>query len=435
MKVTKWQQTVAEFSLEWKRCCFAQCRHDFWQDSLVKEATKHLWQPLSDFDYVLSVYSFLEGVNNGNLLPHLRPVYMAWRSPEQIRLHERYGLHGEDDSPSENTTSISHASRDNGSGAAASEYPLTRGQRLRVARICSDANWMLEGLRYWLDVFQVRRVAFARASTAAQVPSTVMAERQQGLGHAARQFQSHSEILITQLRDSRTGLCEALGLDPGQVPGGDTAPAPEMTATEYESTADIPAPSQGGPELPRSWRLKKASLQAGLIPLKAALYSNLLPGEIVQGMLGRMMARSTEMTTAAREAGDHKAEATMRGLHNKLRKVHKRAGQESPEVKPKMTLLDSVTWDAVLNPREDMQLEIHGDISMPVETLIDVLHAPRVPVGISRPTPGGIIKPPSVAPVTTAPEDPPKAEQEGNEPASSTSSPPGAAREAEAHNA
>lgn len=434
-KVTAWHQTVEDFGREWKRCCFAQCRHNFLQDSLIKEATKDVWQPLGDFNYVLSVYSFLEGVNNRSLLPQLRPVYMAWRSPEQARLHERYNLEGEDDLPAGDTTSSNHESRENGSRATASKYPLTKRQHLRLARICGEMDWMLDALRSYLRIFQDRRAEYATESTTAGITEAVVTEHRWRLINATREFQSHSEILIRQLRNSRNGLCEALGLDPDKVPGGDTDSAPTMTVTKYQRAADIPAPSQSGPELPRSFRLKRASLQVSLIAVKATLYSNLLPGETARRILGRMMARSTEMATTAKDAGDHKVEATMRSLQNKLRKVDKRTGQEFPDVKPKMTLLDSVTWAAVLNPREDMQLEIYGDVSVPVEKLIDTLHAPPIPASVSEPTPGGIGEPSSAASVTMAPEISSKAEQASNSRTSSISSQLGASREAEAHNA
>ncbi|POS70609.1 hypothetical protein DHEL01_v210997 [Diaporthe helianthi] len=440
MKVAEWQQTVAEFNLEWKRWCFAQRRASFWQDSLITDATKHIWTPLSDFNYVLSVYSFLEGVNNPNLLPHLRPVYMAWRSPEQIRLHERcgLGLGGQDNLPSENGASSNHPSRrDNGSRAAASKYPLTRRQHLRLARTCDDVDWMLRHLRHCLQVFQNCRLVCAAASTAAATFSdVVVVEHRRGLGNAARQFHAVSKTLISHLRVSRTGLCEALGLDPDKVPGGDIASTPTMTVANNQRNADTHPSHHGGPALPRSFCLKRASLQARRIALKAALCNHLLPGKTAQRILGRMMNQSTEMATMARKAHDQKAEATMRRLHNKLRKVHKRAGQEFPDMKPKMTLLDSVTWEAVLNPREDMQLEIHGDISMPVETLIDLLHAPQVPASTPacnpEPTPAGISDPPSVASVSTALEDSSSAEQTVNKPTSTISSPPEAVQEAEA---
>ena len=68
----------------------------------------------------------------------------------------------------------------------------------------------------------------------------------------------------------------------------------------------------------------------------------------------------------------------MHRLHNKTRKISERTGQEYPDMKPKMTLLDSETWAVVLNPREEVEVEFHGHISMPVETLIDMMLVPQV---------------------------------------------------------
>lgn len=406
-KAEEWQQTVAGFGLAWKQWCFAQRQANFWHDDLIKQAVKHFWQSFNDFNYVLSVYSFLEGVRKCNLLPHLRPMYMAWRSPEQVRFHESCGLQGEKDWSFEKDTSSHDTSRDNGFGVAASKYPLTRQQHLRVARICGDLDGQLKGLQYWLDLSRNCRQVLAMASNDADIPNAATAQYRWHLGHAARQVSSHAKTLASQLRDSRTRLCDALGLDPEQVPGGDTASVPTMTATEYERAVDTRSPCQGGLALPRGFSLKKASLQASRIALKANLYITLVPCNIAQRILGRMMVRSTEMVTLAREAGDDKAEAKMRRLHNRIRKVLERTDQEFPSLKPKMTLLDSETWPAVLNPRKDMRVEIHGDISLPVETLIDMLHAPRAPASIEGGTPSGTGNRPSAGSMLTAPEDSP----------------------------
>lgn len=413
-KAAEWQQTVAGFGLAWKRWCFAQRRAKVWQDDLIKQATKHFWQPLSDFNYVLSVYSFLEGVRNCNMLPHLRPMYMAWRSPEQTRFHEGCDLRGEEDWSFEKSTSGHDMSRDNGCRVAASKYPLTRQQHLRVARICGDVDRQLKGLQYWLDLFRNYREVVAVASKDADFPIAAMAEHRWHLSDAARQFSSLAKTLTSQLRVSRTRLCEALGLDPEQVPGGDTASVPTMAAAKYEKAVDTRSPCQGELALPQGFGLQKASLQASRIALKANLYITLLPCKIAQRILGRMMARSTEMATLARQAGDDKAEAKMRRLHNKIRKVSERTDQEFPGFKSKMTLLDSETWAAVLNPREDMRVEIHGDISLPVETLIDMLHAPQVPASVQGGTPGGTGNLSSAGSTLSASEDSTATRASGN---------------------
>lgn len=376
-RVAYWQQTVTDFGQMWKQWCFAQRQARSWQGSLVKEAIKDFWQPLSDFNYVLSVYSFLEGVRNRNLLPHFRQKYMAWRSPEQAKFHESCGLRDEEDGSSNGNTSSDDMSRYDESRAMASKYPLTIHQHLGVARVCDDVNGSLKSLQNWLGEFQNRRQACLRGITEAGLSNAAMAERRGDLTDAAREFSSLARALTKQLRDSRTRLCEALGLDSNQVPGGDTASVPTMTAMKYERAPDIPSPCRGGLALRRRFWLKKASLQASRIALKADLYIGVMPRKIALGLLERMMARTTKMVTMAREAGDYRAEAMMRRLHNKIRKVSERASQEFPEAKPKMTLLDSETWPAVLNPRKDMQVEVHGHISTPVETLIDMLLAPQ----------------------------------------------------------
>lgn len=413
-KVAEWQQTIAEFSQAWKGWCFVQGLAKGWQDNLIKEPINGFWQPLSDFNYVLSVYSFLEGVRNCNLRPDLRPTYMKWRSPEQIRFHESHDLQREEDGSFEKSLSSNDMSGDNGSRLGASKYPLTRQQHLRVARICSDVAGRLKELRHWLDMFRNYRQVHAVASRRLDLSSAVMAEHERRLTDAARQFSSRSKTLTSQLRDSRTLLCEALGLDPEQVPGGDTDSIPTMAATKYKKVVDTRSPCQRGLALPRSFNLKKASLQASCIALKANLYIALLPYNATQRILGRMMAKSMKMATLATEAGDHKAEAQMRRLQNEIRKISERASQEFPGLKARMTLLDSETWPAVLNPREDMQVEIHGDISLPVETLIDMLHHPQVPEGIPPGTPGGTSNLPSAGSITTASENSPQTQASGH---------------------
>lgn len=413
-KVAEWQQTVAEFSQAWKGWCFVQCLPKGWQDDLIKKPINNFWQPLSDFNYVLSVYSFLEGVRNCNLRPDLRPMYMKWRSPEQVRFHESHDLERKEDGPFEKSLSSNDMSGDNGSRLAASKYPLTRQQHLRVARICGDVAGRLKELRHCFDMFRNYRQVYAMASKTPDLSSAVMAEHRRRVTDAARQFSSLSKTMTSQLRDSRTLLCEALGLDPEQVPGGDTASIPTMAATKYKKVVETRSPCQRGPALTRGFHLKKASLQASCIALKANLYITLLPYNATQRILERMMAKSMKMATLANEAGDHKAEAQMRRLQNEIRKISERASQEFPGLKPRMTLLDSETWPAVLNPREDMQLEIHGDVSLPVETLIDMLHQPQVPEGVPPGTPGGPSNLPSAGSITTASENSPTTQANGH---------------------
>lgn len=403
--VANWQQTVTGFGQTWKQRCFAQRRARVWQDSLIREAIKSFWQPLSDFNYVLSVYSFLEGVKNNNLLPHLRRTYLTWRSPEQTRLHEDFGLTDRGDGSLEKNTSGEDEPLNGNSRATASKYPLTIHQNLGVARICGDVDGKLKNLQHGLNEFQNRREACTRACKEAGHSSAIMAEYQSDLTDAATECSSLAETLTKQLTDSRIHLCEALGLGPKQVPGGHTASIPTMTVMKYEEAADTPRACQGRVAHPRSFFLKTASLQASRIALKLNLYITVLPRKIAQGILERTMARSTQMANTAREAGDHKAEATMHRLHNKMRKVHERTGQEFPDVKPKMTLLDSETWAAVLNPREDMEVEVHGHISIPVETLIDLMLAPQVPFDSQGGQPSETGSQTAAASTMTAPED------------------------------
>lgn len=422
-RVAYWQQTVADFGQMWKRWCFAQRQARFWQDSLIKEAIKDLWQPLSDFDYVLSVYSFLEGVRNRNLLPHLRRTYMAWRLPEQVSFHEGCGLRDEEDESSNRNSSSDGVSRDDESGTMASKYPLTIPQHLGVARICDDMGWRLKNLRNWLAEFQNRRQACVGTSKDAGLSNAAMAQRRGSLTDAGREFSSLAKTLTKQLRDSRTRLCEALGLDPRQVPGGDTASAPAMTAMKYQRAPDTRSPGRGGLVLRRRFWLKQASLQASRIALKANLYMNVMPRKIALRVLERMAVRTTEMATMAREAGDYRAEARMHRLHNKIRKVSERASQEFTDVKPKMTLLDSETWPAVLHPRKDMQVEVHGHISTPVETLIDMLLSPQASASSPGGNQSGNGDHPSANAITTTSEDsPPEQASEDCQPLTTSSS-------------
>lgn len=430
-RVARWQQTVTDFGQAWKQWCFAQRQVRSWQDNLIREAIKNFWQPLNDFSYVLSVYSFLEGVRNRNLLPHLRRTYMTWRSPEQTRLHEGCGLRDEEAEPSNKNPSSDGTFRDDESRTTASKYPLTIHQHLRVARICDDVAGKLKSLKHWLDEFQNYRVACVRVREA-DLSSAVMARCRWNFSDAAREFSSLARTLTKQLRDSRTHLCEALGLDPKQVPGGDIASVPTMTAMKYKKDPDIPGSSRGGLRLPRRFWMEKASLQASRIALKANLYISVMPRKIAQKVLARMMARSTEMATTAREAGDYRVEATMHRLHNKIRKISERADQEFPDVKPRMTLLDSETWPAVLNPRKDMQVEVHGHISTPVETLIDMLLAPQVPASIPGGRPSGTGDRPSADFTTMAPGQACTEKSSGRHQSLTTSSSTMAVPEAEA---
>lgn len=430
-RVAEWQQTVAEFGQTWKRWCFVQQKARSWQDNLIKEAIKNFWQPFSDFEYVLSVYSFLEGVRNPNLLPHLRRTYMTWRLPEQTRLHEGCGLRDEDDGASNLGTSSDGMSRDHESRATASKYPLTIHQHLHVARICDEVAAELKSLQHWLDEFQDCREACARASQAG-LSNAVMAEYRWNFTDSAREFSSLAKVLTKNLRLFRRRMCEALGLDPKQVPGGDTTTAPTMTAMKYEKAANTRRTCPGRPALSRKFRLKMASLQASRIALKANLYMTVMPCEIAQRLLERMMVRSTDMATMAMEAGDYKAEATMNRLHNKIRKVSERAGQEYPDVKPKMTLLDSETWPAVLNPRKDMQVEVHSHISTPVETLIDMLLSPQVPVSLPGSNTSGNGNRLSDHSTTTTSDYPPSEQASGHYQSLNTSNPNMAVPEAKA---
>ena len=139
-RVADWQQTVTAFGQTWKQRCFAQRQARVWQDNLIKEAIESFWQPPSDFNYVLSVCSFLEGVKNSNLLPHLRRTYTTWRSPEQARLHEASELSDRGDGSLKKNNTGEGMSRDGNSRATASKYPLTIHQNLRIARVCGDVD-------------------------------------------------------------------------------------------------------------------------------------------------------------------------------------------------------------------------------------------------------------------------------------------------------
>lgn len=431
-RVTAWQQMVTDFHQVWKRWCFAQRQARFSQDTLIKEAIKHFWQPLSDFNYVLSLYSFLEGVRNPNLLPNSRRTCMTWRSPEQIRFHEGCGLELEEAEPSDENKSSDGMSRDDNPRVMASRYPLTIHQHLCVARICDDVGGELRSLQRWLEEFRTRREACARAIRETGLFNPIMAERQWNLTDAAKEFSSLAKTLTKQLRDSRIRLCEALGLDPKQVPGGDSALVPTMTAMRYEKASNIPSPCHDRLPLPRNFWVKKASLEASRVALKANLYITVMPRKISQKLLGRMLVRSTEMATMAKEVGDYKAEAAMHRLHNKFRKIHERAGREFPDMKPKMTLLDSETWPAVLKPRQSVQVEIHGPISVPVEELIDMLLAPPTPERISAEKLSATGNRPSVESTTMTTEHSRTQRSSGNSQPLTTSSSTTADPEAEA---
>ncbi|KAJ0104305.1 hypothetical protein J7T55_009469 [Diaporthe amygdali] len=375
--VANWHQTESNFGQVWKGMCFARRKNRFWQDDLVKDNIEKLWQPLADFDYVLSVYSFLEGVRIQTLQPQLRSRYMSWRSAAQIRLHATLDLMDEEHEPSAKISS-DRMSCDDDLRATASKYPLTLYQHLSIARVCNDVDRALKVLWCWLNEVRNRRLICIGAIREAGIPWVIMQESLSNLTEGAKRCSSVAQAVTQQLEGARTRLCEALGLDPKQVPGGENTSNPSMTAMKYDKDPDAPGSPDSGQsraELPRHFCLRKASLQASRIALKLNIHMTLLPTKTAQKILDRMMLRSMEMAVEAREAGDYKAEISMRSLNKKIRKVSKRTNQEITSMKPRMTLLDSETWPAVLNPRQDMVVEVHGHRSMPVETLIDMLHA------------------------------------------------------------
>lgn len=382
-QVADWQQTASEYGQAWKQCCFTQIQAGAWYFNLIErnklmEDIGKLSQSLDNFKFVLSLYSFLDGRRDRNLQPQLRRLHMTWRSREQIKLHDGCDLPDEKDGSLEETPG-DDMSRDDDLGATTSKYPLTLHQHLCVARVCGYVAGRLASLCHWLRELRNRRVIYARSFSG---PRTDMADLRWNLIEAERVCSSLARALTEQFISSRIHLCQALGLDHKKVPIGDLTANPSMTAMKYDKTPETPASSQGRSELSRRFRLKKASLEASRVFLKANLYVTLLPCKIGQSILEGMLVKSTEMAVVASEAGDQKAEAKMRRLHNKIRKVSERAGQEFPDMKPRMTLLDSETWPAVLNPRKDMEVKVHGHRSVPVETLIDMLHAPQIPIDV-----------------------------------------------------
>ncbi|KAL1861375.1 hypothetical protein Daus18300_008906 [Diaporthe australafricana] len=382
-QVADWQRTASDYGLAWKSCCFTQIQAETWyfnfrkRKNLIEEVGK-LSQSLDDFRFVLSLYSFLDGRRDRNLQPQLRKLHMTWRSLEQVKLHKDSRLTDEEDRPPEETPG-DDVSRDDDLGATKSKYPLALHQHLCVARVCGYVTGRLRSLCYWLRELRNRRVIYAISISE---PRSVMADRRWNIIEAERVCLRLAPALTGQFKSSRIHLCQALGLDHKKVPTDDTTASPSMTAMKYDKTPETPASSQGRSELSRRFKLKKASLEASRVVLKANLYVKLLPCKIGQNILERMLIKSTEMAVVAREAGNHKADAKMRHLHNKIRKVSERASQEFPDMKPRMTLLDSETWPAVLNPRKDMEVEVHGHISVPVETLIDMLHAAQIPMDV-----------------------------------------------------
>jgi hypothetical protein len=136
---------------------------------------------------------------------------------------------------------------------------------------------------------------------------------------------------------------------------------------------------QGGPKLPRSFEFQRVSLQIGRIALVANAHAPFLSLEATKAFSRRMLAMSEKLTNEARKAGDWTMEAKVQGLSKRIRDVSERTDQgASPET---ISLLDSVTWLAVLEPRSGGGVKTHDELaSVPLETLLDNLDSLLAPV-------------------------------------------------------
>ncbi|ROW04919.1 hypothetical protein VPNG_07013 [Cytospora leucostoma] len=188
------------------------------------------------------------------------------------------------------------------------------------------------------------------------------------------------KCVVAELKRSPVRLCEAMGLDPAKVPAcyqAKDGESPMMSGAIVKPESPVPQ-QQGGGYLSRSFGLQKSSLHAGRIALEMNYHLPFLSHETATAVSNRMLARSEMMANRAANAGESKNEAKMRSLRGKIKDVRDRTEYDSvPET---LTLLDSVTWRAVMEPRSGREVKIHDQLGrVPLESLLDILDSLLVP--------------------------------------------------------
>lgn len=375
----KWTQGFSDAYWDlgqvWKGVCFAQFKGG---NNLVRERDKalragvqHVWQPLADFHYVVQIYCHLSTAQNYKLHPELTTRYLDWMTPEQMGIYQDRcsSLEGED------WASVNGARGDSG----VLGYPLTTRQLFQVARICNDAEWAVKLLSVRLDAFKHWRAVFVWADE----------QRRNCLRplYAQRCIQSTNDCLrlskglVAELQGSPALLCNSMGLDPAKVPSccypGRDGQRPHMSGAVVVRGGHVPR-GPGGPKLPRSFGFQRVSLQIGRIALVASVHAPFLSLEATRTFSRRMLALSEKLANEARKAGEWKMGAKVQGLSKRIRDVSERKDQgASPET---ISLLDSVTWLAVLEPRSGGGVKTYDELaSVPLDTLLDNLDSLLAP--------------------------------------------------------
>lgn len=384
----KWTQGFSnaywDLGQAWKRVCFAQFKGD---NDLVREWDKslrvnvqHIWQPLSDFHYVVQIYSHLATARDYRLYPELTTRYLGWLTPEQMEIHRDLCSSlegGEDwapvDGPRGDSRVLGNAS------IPGSTYQLTTRQLFKVSRVCNDAEWAVKLLSRGLDEFRHRRAAYVWADEQCRNDLRPL--------YAQKGIQSRndclelSKCLVAELKWSPTLLCESMGLDPAKVPSccypGREGQRPHMSGAVVVRGGLVPR-EQGGPKLSRSFEFQRLSLQIGRVVLVVNVHARFLTLGAARAVSRRMLARSEKLASEARKAGEWRMEAKVQSLRRRIRDVSERTNQSVfPET---ISFLDSVTWLAVLEPRSGGGVKTHDQLArLPLETLLDNLDSLLAP--------------------------------------------------------
>lgn len=361
----------------WKGVCFAHLRGGYgivrnW-DKALQADVRHIWQPLSDFHYVVEIYPHLSDARNYRLHPELTARYLSWMTTEQMEIHTQLCSNP----GGENWASVDEARDDNcvrgDLDSAGSVYPLTTRQLFKVARVCNDAEWAVKSLLDWLDEFRRCRAAFVWVDE--QRRYDLRTDCAQRGYQAIENCLEQSKRLVATLDGSLVLLCEAMGLDPVKVPScccrvrdGQES---RMSGAAVTQVNHVPR-QQDGPKLERSFEFQRASIQIGHIALKMNIHAPFLSHGAAKAISRRMLARSEKLANQAMKAGERRTEAKVRRLSEKIRDISQRTDQEAlPET---ISLLDSVTRPAVLEPRSGGGVRTYDELAkLPLETLLDKL--------------------------------------------------------------
>lgn len=383
----KWTEGFSEAYWDlgqvWKTVCFAQSRAGYgivneW-DKALRAQVLRIWHPLSDFHYVVQIYHHLADARNCRLYPELTARYLSWMTTEQMMIHSQLcpSLVKEGCASLDGATDNSHASGD--VRMEGSIYPLTTRQLFRVARICNDVEWEIRRLLESLDEFKRCRSAFMLADERRRYGIRQFCT-QRG-GRATRYCLERIEYLVATLEGFPVLLCEAMGLDTATVPsccdplGDDQEPhmsGAAMTTTSHYSR------QQDESKLQRSFEFQRASLQIGRVALNMNRHVPFLSREAAKRISRRMLVRSENLVNQTIKAGERRTEAKMRRLSGKIKDMAQRADNEAlPET---ISLLDSVTWPAVLAPRSGDGVRTYDELArLPLETLLDNLDSLLAP--------------------------------------------------------